>query len=611
MEQGQGNAFAPLGDLRKQFLDWWSAKSAERDEAKEARKYYHMVQWTAEQLKELKLRKQPAVTTPIFTRKINGFVGLIDRLRQDPKAYPRTLNEDRGAELCTAALRYALDQQSWPDKDNEVALSAAMTGIGGVEISLEPGDTGQPGDYDISIEPVPVEYFFYDPRSYKTDFSDARFMGVSKWFDVDEAKRLFPEFSGKIDALAAGDDEFSTDSDRDNVWVATELKRIRIVEHWYQQGDTWLYAFYTGAEVLDQGRTFLRDEKGRDRCRFMMFSAAVDQDGDRYAFHRNMKSLVDEINHRNSKALHLLNMRRIRAERGAFDGDDLEAIRREAARPDGIVLMNPGMKVEFEDAKSLQDMQGQLAMLDRAKVDIENYGPNPALVGQGVENRSGRAIQLMQQAGLAELGPFLRAYKGWKIRLYKQVWSAIQQYWTGERFIRVTDDEGQQQPVPVNAQVDPQTGRPAFDQTGQPVTFNDLGALDVDIVIDEGPDSVTVMADALETLQAAASQGQQIPPQVMLELLPIPDSLKRKLSGMLKEAQQPNPVMVQGAQLDLAQKAAKVDETNASAQLKLAQAQKAGVEAQLAPMEAEADAQARAMQAMSRIAQPQETPSYQ
>lgn len=611
MEQGQGENFAPLGDLRKQFLDWWSAKSSERDEAKQARKYYHMVQWTAEQLKELKLRKQPAVTTPIFTRKINGFVGLIDRLRQDPKAYPRTLNEDRGAELCTAALRYALDQQAWPDKDNEVALSAAMTGIGGVEISLEPGDTGQPGDYDISIEPVPVEYFFYDPRSYKSDFSDARFMGVSKWFDVDEAKRLFPEFSGKIDALAAGDDEFSTDSDRDNVWVATELKRIRIVEHWYQQGDTWLYAFYTGAEVLDQGRTFLRDEKGRDRCRFLMFSAAVDQDGDRYSFHRNMKSLVDEINHRNSKALHLLNMRRIRAERGAFDEADLESIRREAARPDGIVLMNPGMKVEFEDAKSLQDMQGQLAMLDRAKVDIENYGPNPALVGQGVENRSGRAIQLMQQAGLAELGPFLRAYKGWKIRLYKQVWSAIQQYWTGERFIRVTDDEGQQQPVPVNAQVDPQTGQPAFDQAGQPVTFNNLGALDVDIVIDEGPDSVTVMADALETLQAAASQGQQIPPQVMLELLPIPDSLKRKLAGMLKEAQQPNPMMVQGAQIDLAQKAAKVDETNASAQLKLAQANKASIEAQLAPMEAEADAQARAMQAVSRIAQPQEVPAYQ
>ncbi len=37
----------------------------------------------------------------------------------------------------------------------------------------------------------------------------------------------------------------------------------------------------------------------------------------------------------------------------------------------------------------------------QAAIDaLENFGPNPALVGQGVEAKSGKAIQLLQQAGI-------------------------------------------------------------------------------------------------------------------------------------------------------------------------------------------------------------------
>jgi hypothetical protein len=59
-------------------------------------------------------------------------------------------------------------------------------------------------------------------------------------------------------------------------------------------------------------------------------------------------------------------------------------------------------------------------MLQEAKNEIENFGPNPALIGQGLEDSSGRAIALLQQAGMAELGPYLSAYKNWKIRVYRR-----------------------------------------------------------------------------------------------------------------------------------------------------------------------------------------------
>jgi hypothetical protein len=83
--------------------------------------------------------------------------------------------------------------------------------------------------------------------------------------------------------------------------------------------------------------------------------------------------------------------------------------------------------------------------------EIENFGPNPRLIGQGgVENNSGRAIALLQQAGMAELGPYILAYRGWKIRVYRAIWNAVQQHWKAERWVRVTDDQQLAQYIQIN-----------------------------------------------------------------------------------------------------------------------------------------------------------------
>lgn len=595
----QGEAYLSAAELRRQFNEYTSDKDPEIQEQKQARRYYHMDQWTAEELKELEARKQPPTTTPIFARKVNGFVGLVERLRADPKAFPRTERHEQGAELATAVLRYALDRCQWQAITPEVARYAAIDGIAGIEIKLEPGDSGQPDDYDIVIDQVEPDTFFYDPRSFRPDFSDARYMGVSKWLDEDAAKEMFPDKADQIAALISDGDEFAIDSDRDKKWSNSDLRQIRIVEHWYRRGGKWMYCFYSGGTMLMQGRSYLQDEKGRDICRFVMFSSFVDHDGDRYSFHRNFKPLIDELNRRNSKALHLLNMRRIKALKGAVD--DIEVLRREATRPDGVILYNmPDAPPEFDDARTLADMQGQLAFLERNRNEVENYGPNPALIGQGVDNKSGRAIQLMQQAGIAELGPYILGLRGWKIRVYRAIWNAIRQHWKAERWIRVTDSEDKLEGFPVNKQaMDPATGMTQL--------VNALGSLDVDIIIDEGPDTVTMAADALETLQSAMSSGAQIPPKMLIRLLPVQDSVKKQMLADLEQAAQPSPVQEQATMLELAGAEAKVKETEASAVYKQAQAQKTMIEAQMAPIEMEqkiANDQLRAFDMGQRQAQP-------
>jgi hypothetical protein len=401
-------------------------------------------------------------------------------------------------------------------------------------------------------------------------------MGIGKWMDADSAKELFPDKADEIDAgLMAGSD-LTSNSDRDNKWFAADgdIKRIRLVDIWYKHKGEWCWCIFTGAGKMMEGQSYLKDEKQKTICKFLMFSAAVDHDGDRYGFVRNLRSANDEINQRRSKGLHELNSRRIIAEKGAFD--DIEGARREMARPDGVIERNPGMQAEFDDQARLANIEGAFKFLEDAKAEIENFGPNPALIGQsGIQNRSGRAIALLQQAGIAELGPYILAYRGWKIRVYRAIWNAVQQHWTAERWIRVTDDDGIAQFLQINGMtVDPMTGMPAI--------INGVGSLDVDIILDEGPDQVNAMADLHETLQQILpSMAPLLTPQIAqaaLNVLVQSSSLPPEAKKQFKDAsqQQPDPMVQQAKQIELQGNAAKVDETKSKTLLNVAKAHEAG-----------------------------------
>ena len=156
--------FWPLDKCKKAYLDYLGNKQAEIDEQKDARRYYHGAQWTAEQVKALNQRRQPVITFNRIGRKIDGVVGLIERLRQDPKAYPRTPKHEDGAELATAVIRYVLDEQEWKAKSPECARDGAVDGFGGIEIEITEGDQG---DNEVSFDVVEPDSFFYDPRSFR------------------------------------------------------------------------------------------------------------------------------------------------------------------------------------------------------------------------------------------------------------------------------------------------------------------------------------------------------------------------------------------------------------------------------------------------------------
>jgi len=564
--------------LRRQYTDWSSSKRDEIDEQRLARHYYHGAQWSDDEVKVLKKRKQPVITFNRVNRKIDGVVGTLKKLWQDPKAFPRTPNHEQEAEIATEALRYALDRARWKSVGIEATRNAGREGMGIVQMVLEKGDQG---DAEITLQAIDDDCFFYDPRSYRPDFSDVRYLGVAKWLDLEVAQELYPDKADELEGLlqSGGDIESWAQQDRERRWIDVEQKRIRVIEHEYVKGGAWHVCHYSSNVKLASASSPFVNDKDKSGSSFLAFSAYVDHDGDRYGFVRNMKSPQDEINMRRSKALHQLNTRRLLVRKGAVE--NVERLRTEAARPDGVLEFNIEGGLSFEDSTKQAEWQGQMEMLAEAKSEIENYGPT--LVEKGME-KSGRAIALLQQSGLAELGPFIDAWSDWKLRVYRAMWSNIRKHWTSERWLRVTDQQEARRFVGLNrVHIDPM-GQPKLvnevyeTQPGQPQpqmisqSQGGIAELDVDIILDEAPDSVNTTQDTFELLQSLAAAGVPVPPQLAIKLSGLPASTKKEALSMLEQAQQPDPMQQQAKQIAMDVESSKAGMNKASALDKVASA---------------------------------------
>ena len=567
--------FLPVRTLRQQYVDYLTTKVEEIEEQKLSRRYYHGAQLSADQLRVLRARHQPPLVWNRVGRKINGIVGLVERMRSDPKALPRTPKSEQGADIATQSIRYVLDANEWKSIDPWCLLQCAIDGVAGTQRVLT---RDKAGNINLRIDWVIGDEYFYQAKSYRLDFQDTRYEGIAKWLDLDAAIEVFPEQEEILSGLFEGDSDLTTNPDRDIKWLATSTKRLRLCEHWYKHKGRWCWAFYVSTVLIDEGESPFFDDEGNSCSSFDMFAAAVDQDGDRYGFVRNLKGPQDSLNQGKMKMLHLANTKTVKVSKGAVDS--VEVLRREVSRPDGTVEFNPGGTVEIMDTRP--DLAAFAGFTEDAKAELDAYANSnvAALSGSGVMNISGRAIELLRQPGMAELGPFILAYRGWKLRLYRGIWNAVQRYWTAERWIRVNNtDEKLAQFIQLNGL--------GLDEFGRPTIVNAVGALDVDIILEEGPDVGSVMQETYEIVKGDPT----VPWLVKLEMSSLPRSEKNRIKQTaMPPPQPPNPMAqvaqrlaLEGAAADVALKGANVRKTHASADQALATAEekraKVGTEA--------------------------------
>jgi hypothetical protein len=568
------------------------ASDAARTAAERDRDYYDGRQWTPEEEEQLTTRGQAPIVVNRIKPKMDYLLGAERLSRTRPVCHPRTPADEQAAKAATEALRFVLDDSDFDPARSAVFEHLLIEGAGFAEVVAEEGSRGT----RVRVNPIAWDRAFVDPHARRRDLEDARYRGQVIWMDLEEARRRFPDREEQLEAaLAQGaDGPDQTYADKPLRWADRRRRRVRIVEIWYREGDRVLQCvFCRGGVLKGPVDSPYVDDEGNPEDPYAFCAAFVSRDGERYGAVRQLIGIQDEINKRRSKALHLLSVRQVRAEKGAVE--DVAAARKELSKPDGWIETVAGFA--FEVLPTGDMAQAQFSLLAEAKAEIDAVGANAALSGKANDGASGRAIQARQQGGQLELGPLFDSLRGWQRRVYRKCWGRIRQFWTEPKWVRVTDDPnsprwvGLNLPVTLGDALARELGAVPPELAGDPRlgtvvrVENRIAELDVDIVIGEGADTVTLRQEQFAALADLARSGVPIPPEALIEASGLPD--KERLLSLLRG----DPERQRQAQAEAARaRALQAEKLIGEIAEKRARAEKYGAEAEQTKVETRVEA---------------------
>jgi hypothetical protein len=106
----EADADAPdLARLKRYFTESEQLTFAARSNSLRAIDYYDSDQFDREELLKLSERGQPAIVINRIKPAINGIIGVTERARSDPRAWPRNPGNEDAADAATDILRYIAD----------------------------------------------------------------------------------------------------------------------------------------------------------------------------------------------------------------------------------------------------------------------------------------------------------------------------------------------------------------------------------------------------------------------------------------------------------------------------------------------------------------------
>lgn len=504
------------------------------------RDYYDGHQLNSTVLATLRLRHQPPIYTNRIRPAIDGTLGVLAAAQTDPRAYPRNPHgaQENAADVATKTLRFIADTNFFDGTKLDCAEEHQIEGT--CAAIIEVGE-----DEDVSVTQIPWKDFFFDPRSRRPDFKDAKYMGAAKWMFADDVRDMYPEryadLGDPVEGAMAVDCGRNKDEPETTLgWVDKKDRRILLVEVYYREAGDWYRCVFCAAGIFEWAKSAYEDDKRRTTCPIEAQSCYIDRKLNRYGRVRDMRPIQDEINARRSRLLHLANSRQIQErELGAGAGVDVDTARIEAAKADGVIPSGYVM-VPTSDLAA-----GQQLLLGESKSEIERMGPTPAVLGrQGEAGQSGRARLVLQQAGMTEIGRVLGRIEDWEERCYRQMWQRARQFWTGPKFVRVTDD--------VRA--------PEFIQINAPDGTNQIAQMDMDIIVDTVPDTANlqqeVWQDLLKLLEMYPPEDPRF--QIAVEMSPIAD--KQRIIERIKAFKQEQAEQAQqGGQQAAAMQAAEME----------------------------------------------------
>lgn len=539
------------GKLMSFYRQELDRQSENRAEMAVDEDYYDSIQWTQEEIDELKERGQAALVYNVIATSVNWIIGSEKRGRSDFKVLPRRKDGGKAAERKTALLKYLSDVNWLPFERSLAFEEAVKAGIGWLESQIQDDDDGEP----IYAGAESWRNIIFDSTYRRLDMSDCRYIFRVKWVDLDVAIALFPERKAQLEMAATdGYDTWGADSeDGDEAMDSHEYertlsgasrddmnygrKRVRLIEAWFRVPERveklrgWTSDFR--GEIYDPDDERHQEEIASGRavvsvgpvmrmhCAIMTTSDLLwfgpspyrhnnypftpiwgfrrARDGMPYGVIRSMRGMQDDINKRMSKAQYILASEKVLVEEGAID--DIDEFRREIARPDSLaVLKNGGLqRVQIGIGKELS--QAHLELASRSINMIQQVGGvTDELLGRSTNAVSGVAVQARQEQGSVATNKLFDNLRLAFQQHGEKELSLIEQFMTEQKQFRITNSRGTPEYVSVN------DGLPE----------NDITRTKADFIVDEAEWRATMRQAAVaELLQVA----QNLPPQVIMTIL--------------------------------------------------------------------------------------------
>lgn len=583
--------------------------------------YFDHIQWSLEEIAELENRGQAPLVFNLIQTSINWILGTQRRAPQDYKVLPRRKDGLQSAERKTELLRYLRDVNH---SNHHVSMAFADTvkaGLGWLETGQgDPADGPRVYDRRESWRNM-----LWDSRAQEMDLSDARYVSRMKWLDLDIAAAMFPDRIGILEKskedrlLAAGQSDYGDDAsdsqEQDNHGsVGSEVTaggayirdRIRCIEMWFKRpmAVPVLNGGQFRGEIFDEWSRGHWEELKYERAGLVMKDRQVmhvavftefgmldfrqspyrhnqfpftpiwgyrrARDGMPYGAIRGMRGPQKDLNKRASKALHHLSTVRVTVQEGAVD--DIEELRDEAGRPDAVIVHKLGAPPPKIDANT-EVAASHMQLMDVDARMIQSVGGvTDENLGRSTNATSGKAIIAKQDQGSLATSTFFDNLRYAAALHGEKTMINIEQFFSEQDQIRITDSRGNPQWVDLN---DP----------GQPQHAIDMWKADF-VIEEEDWRATTRQAQAaslLELMNGLAATAPQIviaALDLVIESLDVPkrdEIVKRirQITGQPDPDEDPN----NPSEETLARKAQAEEQ---------AALQKRGIEAELSEKEAKA-----------------------
>ena len=529
--------------------------------AAEARKFFDGIQWDDADATSLIERGQIPVVINKIRNRIKGLTGteVVNRTRvaYAPRSF-KPEDADTADALSQIAL-YVQDKANAPHHRSKTFEDALVEGIG--------GHITERYDQSITTRRVDPRDIFWDISDTTPDLSDSFFRGFKKWFNAEDAIARFPSKKNDLMQLVGMSDEhkfptqlpyaqnysLGTDyiDEKNQINYADKTRgRILIVELEYRVlEDAYEYVDAEGRLI----RTFDEKEAKKNRitaeqarqsgfygltyrelldyryytCQFAgnieLYHAPSDinykTDFDLQLLlidrtsHDNVPTglvywAIDpqrELNKRRSKMLHHLNTVRVIADSDAVENPEL--LRREAARPDAVIVKRKGTELKVEATTDMAKGQYDVMIMSDKEIQ-DTLGIYDEMLGQQTNATSGVAIEKRQQSALRQQAPQFDIFKLFTKKYGELLLSYIQATFTDEQVVTIVDDGGLVKAMALNAPLRDANGQMVLGADGKPKMVNDIRAGMFDVYVKETLDTAAISGETLERLSQMLMNGQ-------------------------------------------------------------------------------------------------------